>query len=148
MLHRPIPTGPATASVQAGSEPTAPLSQALPSMTALALSAVALVAGCAGPASMPAPTAKNVAYAERHGQVTTLPALKLGRKLYISRCASCHDLNAPEHLSPREWPETVRRMADDSRITPDQERAITQYLVSVSAAVRDTSAQGTPSAPK
>jgi hypothetical protein len=97
---------------------------------------------------MPAPTAKNVAYAERHGQVTTLPTLKVGRKLYISRCGSCHDLKAPEFLAPEEWPETVRRMADNSKITPDQERAITQYLVSVSAAVRDTGAHGTVSAPK
>jgi hypothetical protein len=103
--------------------------------------------GCAGPGTFPAPTAKNVAYAERHGQVTTLPTLKVGRKLYISRCSSCHGLKAPEFLSPEEWPEMVQRMADNSKITPDQERAITHYLVSVSAAVRDTAAI-TASTPK
>ena len=103
--------------------------------------------GCAGPGTFPAPTAKNVAYAERHGQVTTLPTLKVGRKLYISRCSSCHGLKAPEFLSPEEWPDMVRRMADNSKITPDQERAITHYLVSVSAAVRDAAA-GTASTPK
>lgn len=107
----------------------------------LALAFTALpFSGCAGPGTFPAPTAKNVAYAERHGQVTTLPTLKVGRKLYISRCSSCHSLKAPEFLSPEEWPEMVQRMADNSKLTPDQERAITHYLVSVSAAVRDTSA--------
>ena len=114
----------------------------------LSLSFPALLSiGCAGPGTFPAPTAKNVAYAERHGQVTTLPTLKVGRKLYISRCSSCHGLKAPESLSPEEWPDMVRRMAENSKITPDQERAITHYLVSVSAAVRDTAA-GTASMPK
>lgn len=102
--------------------------------------AALLANGCAGAGSFPAPTAKNVAYAERHGQVTTLPTLKVGRKLYLSRCSSCHGLKAPEFLAPEKWPEVVRDMADNAKITPDQERAITQYLVSVSAAARDTSA--------
>lgn len=121
--------------------------KAILSFAVPALSSALLFNGCAGPGLFPAPTAKNVAYAERHGQVTTLPTLKVGRKLYISRCSSCHDLKAPEFLAPEEWPDMVRRMADDAEITPDQERAIIHYLVSVSAAVRDT-ADGTASTPK
>jgi cytochrome c5 len=112
---------------------------------ALAITAL-LSSGCAGAGTFPAPTAKNVAYAERHGQITTLPTLKVGRKLYISRCSSCHSLKSPEFLMPDEWPDMVRRMADNSKLTPDQERAITHYLVSVSAAVRDT-ADGTATTP-
>ncbi|MEO6098192.1 MAG: hypothetical protein ABIW76_22005 [Fibrobacteria bacterium] len=106
-----------------------------------------LLSGCAGSSQVPAPTAKNVALAERHGEVTTLPALKVGRKLYISRCSSCHGLEAPESLTPAEWPEMVARMAENAKVNADQQRAITQYLVSVSAAAQDSTAVA-PGAPQ
>jgi cytochrome c5 len=97
-----------------------------------------ILSGCAGSSRLPAPTAKNVALAERHGEVTTLPALKLGRKLYVSRCSSCHGLVDPKFLTPAEWPEMVARMAENAKVNADQQRAITQYLMSVSAATHDS----------
>ena len=111
---------------------------------AFALSTALLLSGCAGSGAVPAPTAKNVEYAGRHGQVTTLSALKVGRKLYISRCSSCHGLKDPKSLTPEDWPEMVGRMAENAKVNPDQQRAITQYLVSVSAAARDTTAASGP----
>lgn len=103
--------------------------------------------GCAGGPGMPKPTAKNVELAGRHGQVTTLPTLKVGRNLYIGRCGSCHSLKEPGYLTPADWPEMVERMADNSKINPDQTRAITQYLVSMSAAMHDTAATAKPAPP-
>jgi mono/diheme cytochrome c family protein len=119
------------------------------SLLALSLLAAALFQGCAGSGAgpYPAPTAKNVASAERHGQVTTLATLKVGRKLYIGRCSSCHGLKDPASLAPADWPEMVGRMADNAKINPDQQRAITQYLVSVSALARDTTAAPGPAHP-
>lgn len=112
-----------------------------PASAALAAGAVLTLAGCAGSGSaIPHPTAKNVELAGRHGQPTTLPTLKVGRNLYVSRCGSCHSLHKPGFLVPADWPEMVERMAENSEINPDQQRAITQYLVSASAAVHDTSA--------
>jgi hypothetical protein len=105
---------------------------------ALAAAAALLLSGCGGTGAFPAPTAKNVEYAQRNGQVTTLEALKLGRKLYIGRCSGCHSLKKPAFLSPQDWPEMVGRMADNAHLTADQQRAVTQYIVSASAAVRDT----------
>lgn len=105
----------------------------------LACACLALIlSGCAGTSDIPHPTAKNVEYAGRNGQVTTISALKVGRKLYIGRCSSCHSLTKPGALTPADWPEMVARMADNAKINPDQQRAITQYLVSISAAVHDT----------
>ncbi|MDQ3002423.1 MAG: diheme cytochrome c [Fibrobacterota bacterium] len=105
----------------------------------LACACLALIlSGCAGGGGMPHPTAKNVEYAGRNGQVTTVSTLKVGRKLYISRCAECHRLTDPKKLTPADWPEMVERMAENAKINPDQQRAITQYLVSVSAAAHDT----------
>ena len=107
---------------------------------ALAAGCLLALAGCAGGSSaIPKPTAKNVELAGHHGQVTTLSTLKVGRNLYIGRCGSCHSLKEPGFLVPGDWPEMVGRMADNAKINPDQQRAITQYLVSVSAAVHDTS---------
>lgn len=102
----------------------------------------ALVSGCAA-SRVPHPTAKHVELAGRNGQVTTLAALKVGRSLYIGRCGSCHSLKEPGYLTPGEWPEMVQRMAENSELNPDQERAVIQYLVGVSAALNE----GSPAAP-
>ena len=110
----------------------------LPGLIALASAAILILSGCAGTSAIPHPTAKNVEYAGRNGQVTSISALKVGRKLYIGRCSSCHSLTKPGALTPADWPEMVARMADNAKINPDQQRAITQYLVSISAAVHDT----------
>lgn len=103
---------------------------------------IGLLAACAGGGPLPAPNAKHVELAERNGQVTTLAALKVGRSLYIGRCGSCHTLKDPALLTPAEWPQMVRDMAEGSEINADQERAITQYLVAVSAAMREENAGG------
>jgi cytochrome c5 len=110
---------------------------------ALTAAFAAVLSGCAGSGAVPAPTAKNVEYAGRNGQVTTLATLKVGRKLYIGRCSACHNLKNPKSLAPAEWPEMVERMASNAKLTPDQQRAVTQYLVSVSAAAHDTTAMAT-----
>ncbi len=108
-------------------------------LSSLALALALALAGCAGNSAIPKPTAKNVELAGRNGQVTTLAALKVGRNLYIGRCGACHSLKAPGSILPADWPEMVGRMAENAKVNPDQQRAITQYLVSVSAAVHDSS---------
>ena len=108
-------------------------------LASLGLAALAL-SGCAGSGSIPAPTAKHVEYAGRNGQVTTLASLNMGRKLYIGRCSACHGLKDPAALAPAEWPDMVARMAENAKINEDQKRLVTQYLVSISAAARDTAA--------
>jgi mono/diheme cytochrome c family protein len=116
--------------------------------------ALLFMAGCAGTSKVPAPTAKHVELAGRNGQVTTLGTLKVGRSLYIGRCGACHSLKEPGYLTPAEWPEMVGRMAENAKVNEDQQRAITQYLVAVSAAVHEGDAApppdpaaGTPPAP-
>ncbi len=102
--------------------------------------AVLFLSGCAGTSKVPVPNAKHVEIAGRNGQVTTLGTLKVGRSLYIGRCGACHSLKEPGFLPPSDWPEMVGRMAENAKINEDQQRAITQYLVAVSAALQEGSA--------
>jgi hypothetical protein len=118
----------------------------------LAAGLMALVSGCAGTKAVPVPTVKHVQYASSNGYATTLPALNQGRKLYITRCSSCHNLKAPASLSAAEWPDMVERMATNAELNDVQKRAITQYLVAIAAAAQDTSsaapaATGSPASP-
>lgn len=108
--------------------------------------ALLFLAGCAGTSRIPHPTAKHVELAERNGQVTTLAALKVGRSLYISRCAACHALKEPGFLDPGDWPGMVERMSENAKLNPDQQRAITQYLVGVSAAMHAGDSASAPPA--
>ena len=109
--------------------------------------ALLLLAGCAGTSKVPMPTAKHVELAGRNGQVTTIGALKVGRSLYIGRCGACHSLKEPGFLPPADWPEMVGRMAENAKVNEDQQRAITQYLVAVSAALHEGSASPPSEAP-
>ena len=122
------------------------ISDRFPAVVSAMAALVLGLAGCAGNSAIPAPTAKNVELAGRNGQATTLSTLKVGRNLYIGRCGACHSLKDPAFLAPADWPEMVGRMAENAKINADQQRAITQYLVSISAAAHDTSAA--PAAPK
>ncbi len=84
------------------------------------------------------PTPKHLEYANRNGQVTTLASLTMGRRLYIKRCSACHNLKRPTSLLPSEWPEMVERMSEVADLKPDQVKIITQYLVAVVEAAKDT----------
>lgn len=109
--------------------------------------ALLVLAGCAGNSRIPQPTAKHVELAGRNGQVTTLETLKVGRSLYIGRCGACHALKEPGSIEPADWPEMVQRMAENAKLNEDQERAITQYLVGVSAALHDSASAPADPAP-
>ena len=110
------------------------------SFPALAALSALLLGACAGSSPFPEPTAKYVEYGERYGYPATLPSLKHGRRLYLNRCSACHTLDRPEKYPPAEWPNLVEDMASNAKANPDQVRDITRYLVSASAALRDTSA--------
>ena len=119
---------------------------------AAAFAAALLLAACAGSVQVPAPTAKNVEYAGRNGQVTSLAALKVGR---ISRrpLFRLPFSQASESPGARRMAGMVERMAPDAKLNEDQQRAVTQYLVSVSAIAHDTASAAqsgteTPHSPK
>lgn len=104
----------------------------------------ALIWGCAGAKAIPVPTEVDVKYAGLNGHATNLEAMTLGRKLYISRCSACHNLEMPAAYSAAKWPYLVEKRVEDAEINPEQQRLITAYLVGVAAAAQDKSATAVP----
>jgi mono/diheme cytochrome c family protein len=61
---------------------------------------------------------------------TTLDSLITGRKLYITNCASCHNLYLPGKFSAREWAKNVTEMQAKAKINEEQKAYILRYLTS------------------
>src|SRR3954466_2396898 len=59
------------------------------------------------------------------------PALGLaaaGQKLFLSRCARCHQLPRAAAHTPEQWSRIVPKMAKRSGLKPDQRDAVIAYL--------------------
>lgn len=60
----------------------------------------------------------------------TLVNLQEGRKLYINKCSSCHNLHAPGKYSPEGWQKVLKKMQPKAKITDSQKDLIFGYLTS------------------
>ncbi len=54
--------------------------------------------------------------------------LKKGRKLYISKCSSCHALHLPSQYKKEEWPHLVDKMEERAQINSSEKELILIYL--------------------
>ena len=93
----------------------------------------AALAACT-PTFAPAPQSADVARIEQQFPDTTLPELETGRRVYLSRCTSCHAPVAPQSIPASRWPDEVREMSERARLG-EQEAAVIKYLVA--QALRD-----------
>ena len=102
----------------------------------IALAALVLVGGAtACEATLPQANAADAArVAARFGN-PSLSELQQGRSLYLARCGTCHALRDPRSESAEAWSAQVRDMRTNKGVllSPDEERRITAYLVSISA---------------
>lgn len=62
-------------------------------------------------------------------RVVGRPLLEEGRVIYTTRCTDCHNAVAVTAHSRAEWPEIIRRMAPESRLTAKEENAVLQYVM-------------------
>lgn len=58
-----------------------------------------------------------------------LAGLQAGRKLYISKCSSCHTLYLPEKYSSRDWHHWVNKMAPRAKIDTLESNQILNYVL-------------------
>jgi hypothetical protein len=67
---------------------------------------------------------------ENHVTYTAdLAGLQAGRKLYISKCSSCHTLYLPEKYSNQDWHRWVDKMAPRAKIDTLERRQILNYVL-------------------
>ncbi len=62
-----------------------------------------------------------------------------GAMLYETKCSRCHAAFAPSDYTAEEWPGIVRSMRAQSALTADEERIITDFLVSESEQMEERS---------
>ncbi|MFT4549070.1 MAG: mono/diheme cytochrome c family protein [Verrucomicrobiales bacterium] len=56
-----------------------------------------------------------------------------GKRLYLTRCTSCHAPEPVADYSRSEWREIIPEMAIESKLSAAQERAVLQYVLSHSS---------------
>jgi mono/diheme cytochrome c family protein len=95
----------------------------------VSLLGAALLGACAG-SPYPEPAAADATRAAPHFPGVTLTELRHGRRLYLSRCGSCHALKPPGELSPEQWRAEVDEMRAKNgvKLSEPEAQAIVRYL--------------------
>jgi len=83
-------------------------------------------------ATLPTPTAQDVAWAQQNWPDAEQRELEHGRDIYVGKCAGCHNLIEPRRLSAERWSEEVGDMAERARISELEREAVKRYLVTMS----------------
>ncbi|RJP21116.1 MAG: hypothetical protein C4520_10385 [Candidatus Abyssobacteria bacterium SURF_5] len=81
---------------------------------------------CAG-ASKSLPTAEQLAALEEAPSPIDVDALRSGRALAVTECATCHRFYWPNEYSPAEWDEIVKKMGRRASFDQEQTAAVTLY---------------------
>lgn len=86
-----------------------------------------LPAGCATTALRPL-SAPQVSAARGRWPTVTAASLEEGRRLYRSRCGSCHRLIAPREHSFERWESELTTMAVEAKLTEEETFAVRAFL--------------------
>jgi hypothetical protein len=98
---------------------------------------LAVGAGCA--TTVIHPTQEDVRRARARWPAVTLNDLEQGRKLYVRKCAGCHNLHRPDEYGPERWPELVAKMRTKSGISDPGYELIVRYLITACEVRRSVS---------
>jgi mono/diheme cytochrome c family protein len=91
------------------------------------------LSGCAsGKASIP--TADALVAAGGLSGGTDTAALRRGRAILVTECATCHRLFLPSEYSPEQWGGIVRRMSLRASLSGEQAADLERYLKAASRA--------------
>ncbi|HEY7587033.1 MAG TPA: hypothetical protein VH866_11050 [Candidatus Deferrimicrobiaceae bacterium] len=96
-------------------------------VTVLIVSLAACISACAaGKASIPTADEMRASGAIPAG--TDLDALRRGRAIMVTECATCHRLFLPAEYPPEQWRGIVKRMAARASLGGDQAADLELYL--------------------
>ena len=60
----------------------------------------------------------------------SLDTLLMGRKLYINKCSSCHNLFLPQQFNKEDWENILSEMKESAKINDQETNSIKIYLQS------------------
>ncbi|HWC65751.1 MAG TPA: hypothetical protein VG777_06695 [Thermoanaerobaculia bacterium] len=66
------------------------------------------------------------------------PETEAGRAIYSAKCHSCHRLYKPDRVSADKWPALLDKMAEKAKLTPDEEKAVLDWILAVSAPAHES----------
>ncbi|MBI4821097.1 MAG: cytochrome c [Deltaproteobacteria bacterium] len=84
------------------------------------------------------PTLADASWAATRWSGATLAELEAGRKIYVRRCAGCHTLYSPEAHPPEYWRGQLGTMAEDAKISEDEQELIARFLITLSTRTSTT----------
>jgi mono/diheme cytochrome c family protein len=93
------------------------------------------LAACAG-GLVREPDAKDASWAATRWPGTSVSDLKGGRKVFVSRCSSCHGLPEPSVKTPDQWASVIDEMAPRARLSSGDRDAVLKYLSAESERAR------------
>ncbi len=94
----------------------------------LAVAAATLaLASCAGIETAAPPVATLAARGRDTAQ------LEAGRVVYLENCTRCHTPEPVRKYSAARWPGIIAEMADQTKLTPAQHRAVLSYVLAATA---------------
>lgn len=84
-------------------------------------------------ASLPQPTAADVARAQSRVPGVTLDSLSQDRKTYVKVCSGCHALHLPAEFPSQKWPSLVQEMVTVQKVklTTEQRQQIEEFLLAM-----------------
>ncbi len=50
-----------------------------------------------------------------------------GRKIYLAKCAKCHELHDPKAYTDTEWIDWMKKMGKKSKLKPEQSELLFRY---------------------
>jgi hypothetical protein len=94
-------------------------------------SCLALCAALACASPFPEPREPDAVRARQRFAQVTLAELQTGREVFLNRCPSCHTLPSLSRYTPEQWPGVVQRMSEPAKLSAEQERQLTAYVVTM-----------------
>ena len=81
--------------------------------------------GCVAIETLAPPVTVTMAASAR----TSASVLEQGRRLYVSRCATCHSLDPLSKYTASRWREIIDDMADEAELTASEESSVLAYVL-------------------
>ena len=100
----------------------------LPALALLSIIGCATLEQLAPPLPSPGPPGSPNAISLGSISDASLQQAKRGRRIYITECIKCHSPERVTRYSQVEWDEILPRMAEESKLPPEQMADIAAYI--------------------